>query len=95
MDHTESTRNKDYDASKALKTIFSELRKNANELKDRFSKSKIKEIRRYHYKAENEKESFYTKNKRDKRNLLELEKNLFKYYDYDDIEYEVTRDIRN
>ena len=35
-----------------------------------------------------------------KKNLLELEKNLSrsrlkKYYDYDDIEYEITRDVGN
>ena len=36
--------------------------------------------------------------KKTKKNLLELEKNLFKpkkHYDYDDTEYEGIRDVRN
>ena len=46
-------------------------------------------------KIENEKNHFLTKTKEIEKNLLELEKNLFKskkYYDYDDTEY---KEIRN
>ena len=40
-------------------------RRKINKLRDRFSKSEIKEIRRDLYEIENKKNSFYTKNKRD------------------------------
>ena len=66
------------------------MRKEFNELKHKFSKSKINEIRRNLYDIENEKIPFASKIKEIRRNLLELEENLFKskkYYDYDDTEY--------
>ena len=37
---------------------------------------------------------FCTKNEKIKTNLLELEKNQKKYYDYDDTEYKGIRDVR-
>ena len=40
-------------------------KKKFNELKDRFSKSKIKEIRKDLYEIENKKKSFHTENKKD------------------------------
>ena len=42
-----------------------EIREKLNELRDKFSKPKIKEIRGSLHKIENKKKSFYTKDKRD------------------------------
>ena len=58
-----------------------EIREKLNELRDKFSKPKIKEIRGSLYKIENKKKSFYTKNKRD--------------WNHDDIKYKGIRDVRN
>ena len=47
---------------------------------------------------ENEKNLFEPKIKEIKKNLLALEKNIFKpkvYYDYDDIEYKEIKDIKD
>ena len=66
------------------------IRKEFNESKHKFSKSKINETRITLYEIENEENLFASKIKKIRRSLLELEENLFKpkkYYDYDDIEY--------
>ena len=47
-----------------------EIRKKFNELRDRFSKPKIKEIRRNLYEIENEKNIFTSKIKGIKKNFL-------------------------
>ena len=50
------------------------------------------------YKIESEKNLFETKIKEIERNLAELEENLSKtkkYYDYDDIEYNGIRDVKD
>ena len=49
-------------------------KKKFNELKDRFSKSKIKEIRKDLYKIENKKNLSTLKIKKIEKNFLELEK---------------------
>ena len=67
-----------------------------NELKDRFSKPEMKEIRRNLCKIIKQKNLSTSKIKEIEENLLKLEKNLFKpkkYYDYDDIEYKGIRDV--
>ena len=69
-----------------------------NESRYKFSKSKIKEIRRSLYEIENEKNLFAPKIKETEKNLLELGKDLFiskKYYDYDDTEHKGIRNVRN
>ena len=63
-----------------------------------FSKSKINGIRKNLYNIENEKNLFELKIKRIERNLTELEENLSKakkYHDYDDIEYNGIRDVKD
>ena len=63
-----------------------------NELRDRFSKPKMKIIRKGLYRIENKKIEEIEKN------LLKLEKSLSrlkKYHDYDDIKYRGIRDVRN
>ena len=65
---------------------------------DKFSKSKINEIRRTLYEIENEKNLFAPKIKEIETHLNELEENLFKpkkYYDYDDTEYTGIRDVKD
>ena len=65
------------------------IREYFNNLRDRFLKPKIKELRRNLYEIES---------KKNEENLLDLEKSLFefkKYYDYDDIEYKIIRDVGN
>ena len=74
------------------------IRKEFTELRHRFSKSKINEIRRNLYEIENEKNLFVPKIKEIERNLLELEENLFKpkkYFDYDDTEYKGIGDVKD
>ena len=64
----------------------------------KFSKSKINEIRRNLYEIENEKNLFESKIKEIKGNLTELKENLSKtkkYYDYDDIEYNGIRYVKD
>ena len=66
--------------------------------KIRFSKSKLKEIRRRFYEIKNKKNLWKSKIKETETNLLELKNNFFKlkkYFDYDDIEYKGIRDLRN
>ena len=69
-----------------------------NELRHKFSKSKINEIRRNLYEIENEKNLFAPKIKEIKKNPLKLENYLYKpnmYYDYHDIEYKDIRNVRS
>ena len=76
------------------KTIYSKARiekigKEFNESRYKFSKLKIKEIRKNLYVIENKKNSSESKINEIERNLTELEENLSKtkkYYDHDDIE---------
>ena len=69
-----------------------------NELRHKFSKSKINEIRRNLYEIENEKNLFAPKIEEIKKNPLKLENYLYKpnmYYDYHDIEYKDIRNVRS
>ena len=69
-----------------------------NDLRHKFSKSKINEIRRNLYEIEKEKNLFAPKIEEIKKNLLKLENYLYKpkmYYDYHDIEYEDIRNVRS
>ena len=69
------------------KPRIEKIRKEFNESRHKFSKSKINEIRRNLYEIGNKKNIFAP-------NLLELEESLFKlkkYYDYDDTEYKEIR----
>ena len=80
------------------KVIIENIRKEFNESKHKFSKSKRSEIRKNLYEIENEENLFASKIKEIRRSLLELEENLFKpkkYYDYDDIEYKGIRNIKD
>ena len=73
------------------KTSIEKIRKKINESRDRFFKSKIKEIRRNLYEIE-------TNNNLSTPEIKEIEKfflNEKKYYDYDDTEYKGIRDVRN
>ena len=73
------------------------MRKEFNELRYKVSKLKIKKIRKNLYEIENEKNLSESKIKEIEKNLTELEENLSKtktYYDYDDIEYRGTRNVR-
>ena len=86
-----------------LKTNFSKariekIRKEFNESRHKFSKLKINEIRRNLYEIENKKNLFESKIKEIERNLTELKENhskAKKYYDYDDIEYNGIRDVKD
>ena len=81
-----------------FKARIEKIRKESNESRHRFSKSKINEIRRNIYEIENEKNLFESKIKEIERNLTELEENLSKtkkYYDYDDIEYSGIKDVKD
>ena len=85
------------------KTSFSKeriekSRKEFNESGYKFSKLKIKEIRKNLYEIENKKNHSEYKIKEIERNLTELEENLsktIKYYDYDDIEYRGIKNVRD
>ena len=93
---------KNFDNTKP-KTNFSKARiekikKEFNESRYTFSKSKINEIRRNLYEIKNEKNLFESKIKEIERNLTELEYNLFKpktYYDYEDAEYKGIRCVKD
>ena len=83
---------------KGKKPKIEEIRKEFNESRYKFSKLKIKEIRKNLYEIENKKNLSESKIKEIKRNITELEKNLSKtkeYYDYDDIEYRGIRNVRD
>ena len=74
------------------------IRKDFNELRDKFLKPKIKEIRKNLYEIENKKNLSVSKTKEIEKNLFELEKilsKLKKFYDYDDGEYKGIRDVGN
>ena len=81
-----------------FKARIEEIRKEFNESRYKFSKLKIKEIRKNLYKIENEKNLSESKVKEIERNLTELEKNLSKTkkcYHYDDIEYRGIKNVRD
>ena len=88
---------------KKPKTNFSKariekIRKEFNESRYKYSKLKIKEIRKNLCEIEKEKNLSESKIKEFERNLPELEENLFKtkkYYDYDHIEYRGIRNVRD
>ena len=80
------------------KARIEKIRKDFNGSRYKFSKLKIKEIRKNLYEIENEKNPSESKIKEIERNLTELEENLPKikrYYDYDDIEYRGIRNVRD
>ena len=80
------------------KTRLERIRKEFNKSRYKFSKLKIKEIRKNLYEIENEKNPSKSRIKEIERNLTELEENLLKtnkYYDYDDAKYSGIRDVRN
>ena len=89
--------------SKKPKANFSiarieKIRKEFNESRHKFSKLKIKEIRKNLYKIENKKNLSESRIKEIERNLTKLEENLFKTKkccDYDDIEYRGIRNARD
>ena len=75
-----------------------EIKKDFNEIRYRFSKSKINVFRRSLYTIKIRKNLSSPKIKETKRNLLELEKYLYNFkrcYDYDDNKYQGIRDIEN
>ena len=74
------------------------MRKEFNESRYKFSKLKIKEIRKNLYEIENEKNPSESKIKEIERNLTKLEENLSKtkkYYNYDDTEYRGLKNVRD
>ena len=74
------------------------IREDFNELRDRFWKPKIKEIRKNLYEIENKKNLSASKLKEIEKNVFELEESLSKlkkYYDYDDAEYKGIRELRS
>ena len=84
--------------SSKLVARIEKIRKEFNESRHKFSKSKINEIRRNLYQIENEENLSESKIKEIEKSLDELEKNLFetkKYYDYDDVGYRGIKDIRD
>ena len=74
---------------------ITKIRNDFNKLRDRFLKPKIKEIRKSFYEIEKPENLSESKIYEIKQNLIKLEKNLNKYYDYDDIEYRGIRDVEN
>ena len=94
---------KTYSVNQKPKINFSkikieDIRKKFNELRDRFSKPIIKEVRRNLYQIEDEKNIFTPKIKEIEKKFLELQKNLFelkKYYDYHDIKCKGIRGVRH
>ena len=80
------------------KNSIKDIKEKFNESRYKFSKSKINGIRRSLYDMKNPKNLFGSKIKKIEKNLLELEKNLFKptkCYNYDDTEYKGIRDVGN
>ena len=74
------------------------IRKDFNDLRDRFLKPKIKVIRRNIYEIESKNNLLTQKIKGIEENLHELEKKLSrmkKYYDHDDIEFKGIRNVFN
>ena len=80
------------------KVGIEKIRNEFNESRHKFSKSKINEIRKNLYAIGNEKNRFASEIKEIEINFTELEENLSKtkkYYDYDDIEYNGIRDVKD
>ena len=78
-------------------TRIEKIKKEFNESRHKFSKSKINEIRTNLYEIGNKKNLFESKLKEIEKSFDELEKNLSetkKYYDYDDVEYRGIKDMR-
>ena len=74
------------------------IRKDFNELRDRFSKPEIKEIRKHFYDIKNPKNLSTQKIKEIEENLFELEKSLSnskKYHPKEDFEHINLRDFGN
>ena len=67
------------------------IREYLNKLRHKFSKSKIKEIRKNLYEIESNKDLSTQKIKETEKSLSRLKK----YHDYDDAEYIGIRDVRN
>ena len=75
-----------------------DIRKDFNKSRYRFSKSKIKKIRKNLYNMKNPKNLSESKIKEIEKNLLELEESLSKlkkYHDHDDAKYIEIRDVGN
>ena len=75
---------------KKPKAKMEKIRKELNESRYKFSKSKINKIRRNLYEIKNKKNLFALRMEEIEKNLDELERNLSKtkkYYGYDDAEY--------
>ena len=94
LNESESVREseKNFDGSKIKK-----IRKKFDKLRGRFSKPKMKEVRRSLYEIESKKKSSHRKNKSDWTKSFWIRKNfskLKKYYDYDDIKYKGIRTKR-
>ena len=73
------------------------IERDFNKSRHKFSKSKIKEIRRNLYEIKSKKNLFGVRMKEVEKNLDELERKLFKtkkYYDYDDAGYKVKKNIK-
>ena len=74
------------------------IREDFNELRHRFSKSKINEFKRSLYNIKNQENLSALEIKETKKSLDKLKKSLLslkKYHYYDDAEYKGIRDIRN
>ena len=78
------------------KTRIEKISEGLKKLQHKFSKSEINEIRKSLYEIENEKSLSASREKEIKKNLLELEKKLFRLKNhYDNDEYKGTKSIRN
>ena len=80
------------------KKKIKEIKKEFNELRYGFSKSKINEFRRSIDNIKKQKDLSAPEIKETEKNLHKLEKSIFnlkKYYDYDDTKYRRLRDIEN
>ena len=72
-----------------------DIKEEFNELRYKFSKSKMNQIGRILYDIKNLKDLSKPKRKKIEKVLIELEESLFKlkkYYDHDDIKYKAIRD---
>ena len=77
------------------KKKIKEIEKDLSELRRMFSKSKTNKFRRTLYNIKIKKKYFRTRNKRDWKNLLELEKSLYNFKKYYDYRYQGIEDIGN
>ena len=81
-----------------MQARIKQIWKDFTELRYRFLKLKIEDIRRNLYEIENKKNLPKSKTEEIEKNRLELEESfskLKKYYDCDDIGYKETRDVKN